>query len=279
MVLEPWRDQHPLEGPFLKLQRAQKHLETLDEYLVKFEALQPHGLSAQLDADQSFHEVRLQAMFGPFLDFWTIIGEFCYQVRSSLDQIIYALAVFPDSMSERDRSRAERETAFPIGLIRQKNDSGVRGRLIHIPKPSRERVFKIVDSVQPYQRGDRDAANLDPLALLDELNILDKHRTFKLLPVTVHIDLIDLAPGIRTISLGSAGHGDIIAWVPANLDPEVDFYPRVTVEVVLPVTRHGGFVHMSNLGLIHNRMRDEILPQFKQFFWPTALQCEDLVQR
>ncbi|HEY4684640.1 MAG TPA: hypothetical protein VII57_01205 [Dehalococcoidia bacterium] len=268
MNLEPWRDQHPLEGPFLKLERAEKHLKTIDEYLAKFEAFNPHRVSFKLDSGEAFYEARLHAIFPPFLDFWTIIGEFCYQVRSALDHIVYALAVFPPTLSEAQRAKAERDTAFPIGLERQANDSGVRNRLIWIPKAAREDAFKIIDAVQPYKRGDRLSAFDDPLALLDELSNLDKHRLFKLLPVTIRINLVDLAPGIKTTNSGSPNHGDVIAWIPAHLNPEVEFHPRLTAEVVLPVTRHGGHVKMPSLGVIHNRVRHDILPEFKKFFGP-----------
>src|SRR5689334_16894336 len=107
MFLEPWRDQHPLEGPFLMLKRAKNHLETLDKYLVEFDALNPHRVTSQLNSDKTFHECRLIAQFPPFLDFWLAIGEFCYQVRSALDQIAYSLCVFPATLSPIERAKAE----------------------------------------------------------------------------------------------------------------------------------------------------------------------------
>ena len=268
MTLERWRDQHPLEGPFIKLKRAEKHLDEIDRLNKVFVELDPHGVSSQLNADKTFYECRLHAIFPPFLDFWTYVGEFCYQVRSSLDHIIYALSVFPDTLSKRDRTKAEKDTGFPISLMRTVNDSSIKGRLTWVPTKIYEAVFRVVDDEQPYQRGDSLAAFDDPLALLDELGNLDKHRLFKLLPVSLSINLEGLAPGIKTISSGSTRDGDIFAWVPADLDPKVDFYPRVSAKVCLPVTRHGELVHVDSLGVIHRRVRYEILPRFKEFFGP-----------
>jgi hypothetical protein len=268
MDLEKWRDQHPLEGPFIKLKRAEKHLETIDQYLAKFDSLAAHGVSFELDDEKSFYQARLHALFPPFIDFWTIIGEFCYQVRSSLDHLVYAVSEFPSTLTEKELAKAERDTAFPISLERQKSDAGVRGRLRSVPQGIREEVFKVVDRYQPYQRGDREAAFDDALALLDELSNLDKHRIFKMLEVNIKIDLIDLAPGIRTIQATKANDGQIFAWIPAHLDPEAAFLPRVKTQVVLPVKRHGGHVHIESLRAIHNRARNDILPEFKQFFGP-----------
>lgn len=266
MPLEPWRDQHPLEGPLLKLGRAEKHLKAIDDLSDKFMSVDPHRVVSELNADKTFYECRLVAWFPPFIDFMFEIGEFCYQVRSALDHIIFALSQFPASLSGKELAAAERTPIFPI--LVEKNDA-LLGKAVSYVRPFiRDDVRRVVGSIQPYHRGDRAAALLDPLSLLDEMGNADKHRVFKMLPVSISINVENLAPGIKTTSLGNAGHSDIIAWIPAHLDPKVDFYPRVAAKIVLPVTRNGGHVFMENLGLIHQYVRDTVLPKFEQFFDP-----------
>ena len=242
MELEGWRETHPLEGPLLKLKWAEKHLKTIDEYLIKYEALNPTSMVCNLNADKTFYEYSLRSLMPPFLDFGIAIGEFSYQVRSAMDHIIYALAEFPATLTPRELDRAERTTSFPIS---------------------------IVDAVQPYQRGNRNQARSDPLALLDEINRIDKHRVFRGPKVTININRADIAPGIKVLATGIAKHGDVFAWIPADLDPKVEFYPRVSTEVVLPVTGPSGRkIQMESLRIIHNRVRNSILPQFVRFFDP-----------
>ncbi len=267
MELERWREPHPLEGPILKLKRAQKHLETIDEYLTKYESLNPTSMVCKLNVSETFYEYSLISIFPPFLDFGIAIGEFSYQVRSALDHIIYALAEFSTTLTDRARDRAERSTSFPICLV--PNDSFIDNQLQHVRGSIRPDVRRIVDSVQPYKRGNRNQARADPLALLDELNRVDKHRVFRSPLVNINIKRTDLAPGIKTIATGSANHGDVFAWIPANLDPKVEFDPRVSCEVVLPITGpSGGMIRMESLGIIHNRVREFILPKFAGFFDP-----------
>ncbi len=267
MELERWREPHPLEGPVLKLKRAQKHLETINEYLAKYESLDPTSMVCELNADETFYECRLISLFPPFLDFGIAIGEFSYQVRSALDHIIYALAEFPTTPTDRDRDRAERSTGFPIRLV--PNDSFIDRQLKYVRASIKPDVRRLVESLQPYKRGNRKQARADPLVLLDELNRVDKHRVFRSPLTNINIDQADLAPGIRATTAGSANHGDVFAWIPANLDPKVEFYPRVSYEVVLPITGpKGGMIRMENLGTIHSHVRGYILPKFVGFFDP-----------
>lgn len=265
MDFELWRESHPLEGPIFKLKRAQKHLETIDDYLARYDGLNPTSMVCRLNADKTFYECTLQSLTPPFLDFGIAIGEFSYQVRSALDHIIYALAEFPDSLSERERDRAERSTSFPISLV--PNDTFIDSQLRYVRGLIRSDVRKIIDGVQPYTRGDRNQARMDPLALLDELNRVDKHRVFRSPEVGIHIERTNIDPGIDIMATGSAKHGEVFARIPANIDPKVEFYPRVSSEVVLPVTGpSGGKIRMESLGIIHNCVRNLILPKFVRFF-------------
>src|SRR5947208_2609328 len=107
MQLEPWRDYHPLESPMYKTRWAHKHLEDIDGYIDRYNSLNPHAVIGQLNADQTFYDCYIVAQFPPFADFGIAIGEFAYELKSALDQIIFALSDF-SGLGGRDLERAER---------------------------------------------------------------------------------------------------------------------------------------------------------------------------
>lgn len=267
MLLEAWRDQHPFEGPFIKLKRAEEHLKTIDALSQRFEESGAARFSFEMDAAGAFYECRFRAITPPPFDIWTVIGEFCYQLRSALDQAVFAFAEFPASMSDKERRNAERDTTFPVLLAPTPTDSGIRGRLIWIPKPRRDDIFKIVRDVQPYQGRDSLEALDHPLALLDELSNLDRHQVFTSLPVRIHIDTSGLREGIRLNEEPSVDSTGVIAWVPANLDPETALASRLRTEMVLPLIRRGADAELASLRRIHEFVA-ELLPRFGQFLEP-----------
>ncbi len=261
-VLEPWRGIHPLESPILKLGRAKKHLETIDDYVSKYNSLDPTYLTRSLDADGTFYEYRLQSRFPPFLDFGIVIGEFAYQVRSALDQLIFALSVFPSNLSNRSLHVAERAASFPI--LHEPNDSRLKGQMKYVPVGIFDAVWQIVDGVQPYQKGQ--AAERDALAILDEINIRDKHRLLRPAGNLLHFDRANLAKSIEIVASNTIGDGDVFARIPVHLDPKVEFEPRITSEIKIEIGRPAGGVGLAVLGIIYGHVCRDILPRFEQFF-------------
>lgn len=272
MNLTPWREAHPLEGVIRKIWWAYKHLEVIDRDLDAYETLHPHSVITNLNAEETFHECRLRSVMPPPIEVGIRIGEFAYQLRSALDQIVFALSVFPPELTSRDLERAERSTSFPIMKI--PNESYILGQLGRIPEDRRPRIWEIIDSLQPYQRGD--GVERDLLAILDELNVRDKHRILKPTGVVVHINREHLAEGIEILADGSANTSDVIARVPAHLDPKTEFYPRVSVEEVIPIPRPAGGVYLAVLSDIYKRVRDGVLPPFLEFFPPLPPDLESV---
>ncbi len=145
MVIPNLKRPHPLDGPILKIKRAKKHLEELDGLLSTYTAANPYGVRRNLNSEKTFYEYRLIAVFPPFLDFGVVIPEFAYQLRSALDQIIYALSVFPAGLTAFELERAERSVGFPI---RMPNNAGiVEGRLKYVPDTIRDRAGRCPRSV------------------------------------------------------------------------------------------------------------------------------------
>ncbi len=263
MPLEPWRHRHPLESPIWKIRRAEKHVESINEYIHRWESLEPNGMVRHLHAGNTLYEYTLVARYPPLIDIGTAIGEFAYQLRSALDQIVYAMSVFPDNLHGRNLERAERSTSFPI--LRVRDDNHIGKLLTYVPDNIRQRAWQAIDLVQPYQRGD--TAEHDPLALLDQMNIRDKHRILEPAASGLTFDTKDIDPRIW-IMRGGANDGDIVARVPVDLDPATDFEHRIRRLMTIPIPRPAGGVPIAGIGEIYSYVAFDVLPRFFDLFDP-----------
>lgn len=263
-VWKDWQNPHPLDGVFLKVRRANKHLETLNALIEKYQAAKPYTMRGELNPKTGFFEYRLVALFPPFLDFGIAIGEFAYQLRSALDQMIFSLAVFPASLAGKDLSRAHRSTSFPICLV--DNPTFVAGQLKFVPDAIRDLVAAAIDPFQPYHGGD--TAERWLLAVLEEIYAWDKHRIPKPAGGMVHINTKDIPPDIHVLIDGNVDTGDVFALVKSTLDPKVDFEPRVTTEIKVDIPRPVGGVGVTELWRIYEMVEDGILPAIAQFHPP-----------
>lgn len=262
MPIEPWRARHPLESPIWKIRRALKHIETMNTHLSLWESLEPDWLERHLNSEGSHFEYTLVARYPPLIDIGTAIGEFAYQLRSALDQIVYALAVFPSTLSADALAKAERSTSFPIML--ERNDKRIRDVLRYVPNPNQERAYETINLVQPYHRT---PPEVDPLALLDQMNIQDKHRVLQPAVGGLRFDGAGMDPSIK-IAKGSVRNGELIARVPVTLDPERDFERRVSRRMTIPISRPPGGIEIHQVGEIYSCVAFDVLPRFVDLFDP-----------
>ncbi len=263
MPIEQWRKQHPLESPIWKIHQAERHIEAINQYVHLWESLEPNGMRRHLNADNTFYEYTLVAIYPPLIDFGIAIGEFAYQLRSALDQIVYAMSLFPTNLRGNALESAERSTSFPI--MRSRDDDRIWSLLQYVPENIRGRAWEAINLVQPYQRGS--TAEQDPLALLDQMNIRDKHRILAPATSGFTIDQMNIDPRIQTMQ-GSVKNGDIVARVPADLDPEADFDRRITRVITIPITRPTGGIQLARIAEIYACVAFDVLPRFFDLFEP-----------
>lgn len=262
MPLEPWREIHPLESPLRKIRRAEKHVEAINGYIALWESLDPNSLVINLSADRTLHECRLVAKFPPFHDFGIALGEFAYQLRSALDQIVFALSDF-NNLSKKELEDAESRTSFPI--LTRRNDNAIQKRLRFVPDRTRERAWKAVDFAQPYQRGD--LAEQHGLAVLNQLSIRDKHRILDPVADGFRFNRDGINPEVW-IAEGSVNDGDVVARVPSHLDPQVELDGRFSREITIPLSHPEGGVSIHRVGEIYGYVAFEVLPRFFELFDP-----------
>ena len=141
---------HPLDGCRTKIARASGHIENLQRDLKAFGDANPQKVRTEYD-----HKTRrLSVVFIDCKQFPTefsiIIGEVLYQLRSTLDHLIWQLIV-------HNNAEPPSKSGFPIftsssGYGKRKNDmiSGVSAT-----------AESRVEALQPYHKGA--AAQSDPL--------------------------------------------------------------------------------------------------------------------
>jgi hypothetical protein len=180
---------NPLDGCYLKLERSQQHLQELHESVKRF-----------FDADGGFrftfkgapNAQRTKYVFTvdqvpdlPTLEWGIIVGDAVNNLRSALDQLVYAVAADPTDAC-----------AFPI--YRTERDWTIKspGLLWSVP----EQIQAFIKSAQPYHLGDR--AETHPFAMLQALDNLNKHRT---IPTTALVPASARCEVTSTVGVASRG--------------------------------------------------------------------------
>jgi hypothetical protein len=164
---------HPLDGPILKLQRAEAHLQTLNREVARF--LEGHPYHAFIDFDSHDIQVKGNVLYPPPTECATVIGDTLHNFRSALDHLAWQLVIAGGGTPDTN-------TEFPIFIDRAEFwavDKSKRpkrgGGLLKIDGMS-DAAKAIIESKQPYQGRDWPPER-HPLWLLHRLSIEDKHHT------------------------------------------------------------------------------------------------------
>ncbi len=150
-----------------KVARAKDKLDTLSAEAAAYLDAMPYRIVVEANGDDQTIVCRVDRAPDPE---WALeLSEIAYQARSALDQLVKQLVIDSGNVHQRG-------TAFPIFRERDpyvkpdKNGIIKRDKLL---KGVASRHRRVIDDVQPYQRG-RWAAN-DPLAVLSTVSNRDKH--------------------------------------------------------------------------------------------------------
>jgi hypothetical protein len=244
-----------------KLDWAEKHVDAFRLAGEAFAQRDPtpfgmrHESSRNPDGSEDY---RLYAVVRerPPLDFALIIGDVAHNVRSALDHLVYAL-------SSRQAQRSGK-TQFPIFT------DECRFKVLGIPmiaslkRPERT----LIERVQPFAAVVPDD---DPLAILNRLSNLDKHR----LPVTVGAATGDTSTWIGTdnancqykhIAHGAVAHDElVVAFTASPVDPSrpmaVDAHSVLQVQIKDKNDdgRINGMAALDVLRMIHGHARHTVI--------------------
>ena len=161
-----------MNGPDLsscraKLSRAEAHIDALKREIRTWVDSHPYSLAKKTSPDLTRHGYVISVLREPDLEQWSLIaGDTIHNLRSTLDHLVYAIAVF---QTKSDPPPGERVLAFPIcdtpELFRK-----TQGKLAPLSMSVRAEI----EGMQPYNRPHK---RLPPLlGLLRDFDDRDKHR-------------------------------------------------------------------------------------------------------
>lgn len=190
-----------LQSAKLKLDRAEKHIKDIEPHLLAYAARVLHEVVTNPKGKKSVHVGEL-----PPIEISILAGEALYQMRSTLDYLVFDLVKLNLSGSVLP-ANWEENCCFPLWVNAPKKPPRYNCFESRVPGISNA-AFTFIESVQPYHR--RDAVYTTPniLYLLAQLSNIDKHRHLNLTPVNVsHLQSITTKVGMAHTSFRTLRDG------------------------------------------------------------------------
>jgi len=193
------------------------------------------------------------------------LGDVLYNLRSALDHLAFALA---QKHSGPLNQREAKEVQFPICHNKKEYFRKERERRIGKISPAAQTE---IDGFQPYNAGDRYESH--PLYLLNELNIIDKHRSL-LLMLAHHIGTIIPIPqptknlaSFRYVSNAGLlqGKTEVAHYLVTANDAEMKMNLRPMVQVSLADGFPTGSDVTDTIRDIRNFISQTVFPKLRPF--------------
>ena len=210
-----------MDDPEAKLDRAHKHIRALARMILRFrhEAYTVRGQPAfGVDPDPAhrfdvviFAEVRQEP---PSLLWGPIIGDIIHGLRSALEQVAWGLSVEHQATLGNTpppypipRNSRWRDISFPI-CRDGRHWEDVSNKKLWAIDPS---IAASLKGFQPFNTGPQ-APDREPLAVLEELWNIDKHRHLHLINATIELRKavsIELFPGMPRVDFEVISQGPL----------------------------------------------------------------------
>jgi hypothetical protein len=191
---------HPLDGCIAKLNRANAHIADLEHRISRFVA-DSYRIETELDPKTFEYVARSRVLAEPpSLEWGGIISDAINGLRSGLDNLTWELSVShfgpppPDPIPLSGQAGRWRKVRFPI-VTAPSRWSDAKGKALWAVRPGLDATFQ---GLQPYVRRKTDPWR-SPLAILEELWNIDKHRHLHLVQVFIGVDHV--ASGLRELLL------------------------------------------------------------------------------
>ncbi len=168
---------HPLDGCWAKIERAKENIKNLEAEISAFVQPDPYIIAGNVNHQTKECTFVANAKTIP-LRFSVLTGEIIHQLRSSLDHLIWALAL-------QSHATPGPDIGFPICLTEEKFKAAKkRGKINGISGSAQA----IIESLQPYRNADwRNTVSDNPLRIIQEFNNTDKHRLLAVVVSAAHI--------------------------------------------------------------------------------------------
>jgi hypothetical protein len=152
-----------LSGVLAKLERADEHRLEFDHLVEEYVGGEPYTIYSQYDPETGWHTLRWQALREPPLERLALVfGDMISNLRTTLDYLAWQLVLAAGN-------RPGRRTSFPV--VRRAKDWEVQSRTL---RGVEQQWVGEIESRQPYHRPEQ--PSIHPLAILDHVNNLNKHR-------------------------------------------------------------------------------------------------------
>lgn len=260
-----------MDDPRAKADRAYEHLQTLTELISAFAtkaysvAMHPDFWTEPMPPANGDVIIWAEATEPPPSILWgPIIGDIVHGFRSALDQLAWGLSVeqqapTPPPSDPIPRDNPWRNIRFPICQSCDAWKSGVKNQLWAIDPA----LVAKLKPLQPFVTG-KNAPDREPLAVLQELWNIDKHRHLHLVNATVELhDVLTVNP-----FEGMADPDDLLA----NLEFEVvskrapgPLVNRTEIGRARLIRKPGGLIAMS-LPQMHMNPRVAVDVAFDQWY-------------
>lgn len=162
-----------LESVNAKLQRAEQHTQALQDEIVPWLKMDTYAISPQINADSTRYSL-IAHLVGkePPLQRWTLMaGDSLHNMRCALDHLVYAIAVHESGTTPPPD---ENRLMFPITDTAAKFNESAQRTIRNVSVSVRDAI----EAVQPYNRPHPKLP--PPLAILRDLENIDKHRLLRL---------------------------------------------------------------------------------------------------
>jgi len=241
-----------LADSYLKTARAKEHLDDLRDRLRLFREEAPCSFTREDDVKGQVHIIRLKIKDIPD-KLPLIVGDFAYCLRSSLDQLVWALA--------KRVGNYPRGTQFPIFAERTvENEKKFASYTKGVPALARREI----ELLQPY-RSQNDLTIKDTvLYQLNRLNIVDKHHRIPTDATAVDFNFPDFPR--KYLFLARFDPEKEMAIVPLRFKRYMRIDPTVAVNVFFGDLHEGLRLDFQRLEQIYEFVANSVIPRFARFF-------------
>jgi len=237
-----------LKGAAAKIDWAKDHLDHLDREIREF-LTDPYTVTRKDKVNEHRHYLRFE--FNPIpVSIPLIAGDFCYCLRSGLDQLAWQLA--------RINKVAQPRTATSFPIFSEKRQNGFKDKT----KDLLPLAVEVIEALQPYHRGA--AFKEHPLWLLNELCNIDKHMIFAVNSVAGTVSILNVeVPYRRELPFGFE--------IGVSLSDKLRVHwemPKTTIIFGKPASVRGEAfeIELAGFHTMYSFVRDQLLPKFKVFF-------------
>jgi hypothetical protein len=235
--------------PYLKTSRAKEHLEALRQELTAFHESKPCQLHSQDDPLNQLCRVDVRIKDTPDR-ISLIVGDVFYNLRSSLDQLVWCLAKLSVPYPKG--------THFPI--LEQRDHDRLKRQTSGVPTEA----VSIIESLQPYNRGDIATIKDHLLWRLNKMCNIDKHMR-----IPVHSSVVDF---FLPESIVGSSHFDNfgVMNIPLSLKPKLKSYIALNPDVSFKVVFGDSFwevdCDLEGIDAIYDFVANSVIPRFARFF-------------